>query len=60
MVSIKHDATAHVVLESMWENWDMLMQHLEKSHFVESRFLPQFKLDAQPVSVKANIYEEVE
>ncbi len=48
----------HVVLESVWDNWESLVDHLEKSHFVESKFLPQFELDFVPTEIRAQIFEE--
>ncbi len=60
MVSMIHDQYAHVVLESVWDNWESLLDHLEKSHFVEPKFLPQFQLDVEPQEIKSAIYEEVD
>ncbi len=60
MVSMLHDQYAHVVLESVWDNWQALTDHLEKSHFVESKFLPQFEMDVEPQEIKSAIYEEVD
>ncbi len=60
MVSMLHTDKATVVLESVWENWESFVDHLEKSHFVEPKFLPQFELDVQPVDIRSAVYEEVD
>lgn len=57
---IPTDDRHHIILESVWDGWEALLNHLEKSHFVESKFLPQFELDFLPQEIRSQIFEEID
>lgn len=59
MISLSHDDRAHLIIESVWDDWETLAEHIEKSPFAEPRILPKFDLKIKPLDLKTSIYEEV-
>jgi hypothetical protein len=59
MVSKTQGEKTSLVLESCWEDWGALENHLLKSPFAEHKILPKFDLDLARLDFTTSIFEEL-
>lgn len=59
MYSISDTQKTHVILESVWETWEDIQNHRQKSRLDENQLLNAFDLKVELLNLEASLYEEV-
>ncbi len=59
MYSISDLGKTHVILESVWETWEDIQNHRNKSRLDEQQLLKEFDLKVNLHNLEASLYEEV-
>lgn len=60
MYSLSDADKTHLIFESVWDTWDDLLHHRQKSIFNEEKLLHEFTLKVELLNLSVSIYEEVE
>jgi hypothetical protein len=59
MYSLAQNDLILVAIETTWEDWDYLDQHLNQSPFAEDKMLNRFELKITPLNQAHQIFEEI-
>ncbi len=59
MYSLSHGDYTHIYFQSIWEDWDSLLQHRSESRLNEGDLINEFQIKVKMSNLETHVFEEI-